>query len=146
VRHKVKAHPNWYSESSCLRLIEFRQSAIVGKAEAGSAGEQPARNNQLETHRHDEQGGDGQTVAPATASLHRIDRFPNASENSCFVYLRLQLYKLFLERDWRTIAQRRVQALAVVDRFDEVTNASAGFAKIVVLRAINLLVLEGFHK
>ena len=54
----------------------------VGEAEAGSAGEQPARNNQPETHREDERGSGGQSVAPAQAAVSSLDRFPNASENS----------------------------------------------------------------
>jgi len=57
--------------------MALAQSAAVGEAEAGSAGEQPARNNQLETHHHDERGR-GRRVAPSSLSAHLIDEFPDA--------------------------------------------------------------------
>ncbi len=52
--------------------------ALAGEAEAGHAGEQPARNSQLETHPDDEPGHD-----PAGSCLRRMDRFPHAFVNSC---------------------------------------------------------------
>jgi len=78
VRQKVKTHQHRVEKSSCLRLIVLPQSAAVGEAEAASAGEQPARNSQLETHRHDERGAAVTAVAPTPRSAHRIDRFPYA--------------------------------------------------------------------
>jgi len=78
VRQKVKIHQHQVENSPCLRPIVLSQSAAVGEAEAGSAGEQPARNSQLETHRDDEPGAAVTAVAPTPRTLHRIDRFPYA--------------------------------------------------------------------
>src|SRR5262252_10435887 len=86
MRHPVKPPQHRGEKSSCLRLIVATESAAVGEAEAGSAGEQPARNSQPETHRFDEPGAIARPVAPNTLTLHRFDRFPYASENSFFRY------------------------------------------------------------
>jgi hypothetical protein len=59
----------------------FAQSATVDEAEAGAAGEQPARNSQLETPQDDGRGRGGK-VAPFHLVAHRIDRFPDALKNS----------------------------------------------------------------
>src|SRR5215470_18834952 len=88
LRHRVKAQPHRVEKNSCLRLIVSSQSAAVGEAEAGSGGDQPARNSQPGTHQDDELGSDwcnGWPVAPSTSKAHRIERFPYASENSCLV-------------------------------------------------------------
>jgi len=81
MRHPVKPPQHRGEKSSCLRLIVATQSAAVGEAEAGSAGEQPARNSQPGTHRDDELGSDwhhAKPVAPLTLRAHRIERFPYA--------------------------------------------------------------------
>src|SRR5262252_435349 len=81
MRHPVKPPEHRGEKSSCLRLIVATQSAAVGEAEAGSAGEQPARNSQPGTHRDDELGSDwhhAKPVAPLTLRAHRIERFPYA--------------------------------------------------------------------
>ena len=83
MRQKVKTLVHRVEKSSCLRLTALPQSAAVGEAEAGNAGEQPARNNQLETHHHDERGR-GRKVAPSRstdhslAGAHQIDEAPDA--------------------------------------------------------------------
>ena len=56
---------------------------MVGEAETGNAGEQPARNNQPETHQVDERGrGHGAAPSQATGYLRtsyaRLDRSPYA--------------------------------------------------------------------
>ena len=60
--------------------------APAGEAEAGSAGEQPAKESQLETHRDDEAGAVvncGEAAAPGKdPAAFSSDRFPHASENS----------------------------------------------------------------
>ena len=69
--------------SYCLRQIVYSQSVVVGEAEAGNAGEQPARNNQPETHQQDERGR-GQKVAPfrsiarPLSVAHLVDEAPDA--------------------------------------------------------------------
>src|SRR5215470_151924 len=86
LRHRVKAQPHRVEKSSCLRLIVASESAAVGEAEAGSGGDQPARNSQPGTHQDDEIGSDWckrWSVAPSSSKAHRIERFPYASENSC---------------------------------------------------------------
>jgi len=107
VRQKVKTHQYWVEKSSCLRLIVLSKSAAVGEAEAGSAGEQPARNSQLETRRDDELGAAVASVAPAPQTLHRIDRFPYASENSFFGLVQLS----------SASEPSRTQPLHRIDRF-----------------------------
>src|SRR5262249_4643964 len=69
--------PHRLEKSSCLRLIVASESAGVGEAEAGSAGERPSRKSQPGTHQDDELGSDwsnGWSVAPSTSKAHRIER------------------------------------------------------------------------
>jgi hypothetical protein len=73
--------------NACLhRHSHICKVFLVGEAEAGSVGEQPARNNQPESHQVDGRGR-GRGIAPFQLSgrihLERLDRPPNASENSC---------------------------------------------------------------
>ena len=83
VRQKVQLHQHRVEKSDCLRLISCSQSIAVGEAEAGNAGEQPARNNQLETHHQDERGR-GRRVAPfhsigrSISAAHLLDEAPDA--------------------------------------------------------------------
>jgi hypothetical protein len=92
MRQKVKGHQHRVEKSSCLRPIVVSQSAAVSEAEAGSAGEQPARNSQLETHGDDWRRGRRMLVS---LPLHQPSpphyEFPNASENSCFRYAPSQM-------------------------------------------------------
>ncbi|MGH9762743.1 MAG: hypothetical protein ACREDR_32850, partial [Blastocatellia bacterium] len=77
--HEVKTQAHRVENSSCHRLIVPSQSAAIGEAEAGSAGEQPARNNRSETHRHDEQGAAASVVAPSPLISCILDQSKRAS-------------------------------------------------------------------
>src|ERR1700757_3027436 len=94
--------------------------------------------------------GSGDEAAPAFAIRHRIDRFPHAWKNSCTRLPRSGLLilhrQLSLELGGRYIAESRVQALLVVDSFDEREDGGARFGQVAVLVAQNLLVLQRFHE
>ena len=142
VRHVVKSLFPRRQKRCCHRLILSPQSAAVGEAEAGSAGEQPARNSQLETHRLDEPGAAVHPVAPNPLILDRVDRFPYASENSSF-------RSRFSDRrssrpfklDWGAIAKRRVQPFAIVDRLDETPYSFSCLRQVSILRSVHLFIL-----
>src|ERR1035437_2371027 len=82
---------------------------------------------------------------------HRMDRFPHASENSYGLlrqnrhqrwWRRLQTFEL----GGRTIAQRRMQPLLVVDLLQKLADASPGFGQVAILAAIDFLALQRFHE
>jgi hypothetical protein len=75
----------------------------------------PPRNSSLETHPDDER-----RRWPQSWRLHRMERFPDASENSYSQMPRSGLLALRFELCRSHIAQRRVQALQVVHFVDEV--------------------------
>src|SRR5580698_6797243 len=103
----------------------------------------PPRNSLLETHPHDEWGRKLQSER-----LHRMERFPYASKNSYGKSPRsgILFLELGFERHRSQVAQRRVQALAVVHLVDEVRQAGADFVPVAIPVQIHLLALQRFHK
>src|SRR6266498_2990999 len=75
LRQSVKLHFAVRCRSIVGRLM-FGSIAPAGEAEAGSAGEQPARNNQLETHRADEAGAVAARPLRCFSCHHRTIDFP----------------------------------------------------------------------
>jgi hypothetical protein len=51
-----------------------------------------------------------------------------------------------LELQWGTITKRRMQALAVVDFVQELSNRSSCIFQAAIFRALNFLVFESFHE
>jgi hypothetical protein len=45
-----------------MARLKFASMALAGEADAGAAGEQPARTTQMETHPRDERGRDRKIV------------------------------------------------------------------------------------
>ena len=93
---------------ACIGIRHICKVFVVGEAEAGSVGEQPARNNQLESHQVDGRGR-GRGIAPFQLSgriyFERLDRRPNASENSCSRLRYFSNRKTAFEFSRRDIAQ-----------------------------------------
>jgi hypothetical protein len=77
----------------------------------------PPRNSRLETHPDDERGRWLQGWR-----LHRMERFPDALENSSSNAPRSGLLVSAFELGGRQIAERRVQPLLVVDLFEELAD------------------------
>ena len=99
----------------------------------------PPRNSQLETHRDDEAGGGGKAV-PGPIESHRIERFPDAWENS---YRKLPRSGLLVlrgevgfELGRRQVAERRVKPFLVVDLFQKLADRRAGLGQIAVFVAV----------
>src|SRR5260370_24064921 len=86
----------------------------------------PPRNTQRETHPDDERGR-----WPQGGRLHRMERFPDASENS---YRKLPrsgiLVVLRFELGRRQVAERRVQPFLVVDFLQELGDASTRLGQV----------------
>src|ERR1700733_538014 len=79
--------------------------------------------------------------------LHRIDRFPHASKNSCSSFPHgWQGSQAAFEFQRRTIAQRRMQTLLVVDFFQKLLDQSPGFLEVAVFGAVDFLVFESLHE
>jgi hypothetical protein len=77
----------------------------------------PPRNSQPETHPDDERGR-----WPRSRRLHRMERFPDALENSSSNAPRSGLLVIAFELGGRQIAERRMQPLLVVDLFEELAD------------------------
>ena len=100
------------------------------------------RNNQPETHPDDER-----RRRPLGRRLHRMERFPDAWENSSKKPPRSGiLFVLRFEFRWRQIAKRGVKPLFVIDLFEKLSDTGSGFTQVAVLVAMDLLVLQRFHK
>src|SRR5262245_27094533 len=96
----------------------------------------PPRNNQLETHPDDERGR-----WPPGQRLRRMDRFPDALENSSKKLPQSGiLFVSGFEFRRRQVAEGGVKAFLVVDLFKKLRDAGTGLAQVAILVAINLLV------
>ena len=100
-----------------------------------------ARNSQPETH-----PDDGGGRVPVWARPHRMERFPDAWENSSRNLPRSGI--LFIPRRevrfefcGRQIAERGVKPLLVVDLFEELADRCAGLGQIAILVAVDLFLL-----
>src|SRR5215210_6633541 len=81
----------------------------------------PPRNSQPETHPDDER-----RRRPAGRRLHRMERFPDAWENSLRKPPRSGiLFVLRFEFRWRQIAKRGVKPLLVVDFFEKLRDTGS---------------------
>src|SRR5438128_2571750 len=112
------------------RLVKRRRALLESNS---------PRNNQLETHRVEKRGWDHGFVR---ANPPRLDRFPDASKNSCARLSQFGFHQLALEFRWRHITQSRVQPLLVVHLFQEVTDTAAGFALVAVIGAVDFIVFQ----
>ena len=106
----------------------------------------PPRNSQSETHPDDERGR-----RPCGWRLHRMDRFPDASENSSRKLPRSGILVVLrgevgFELRRQHVAERRVQALLVVDLLQEVMDRGARLGQVPVFVAMDLFLLQGFHE
>src|SRR5258708_1580628 len=99
------------------------------------------RNNQPETHPDDERGR-----WPQGWRLHRMERFPNASENSYRKLPGSGILVVSLELGGRQIAESRMGPLLVVDLLQELADQSARLHQVPVFVAMYLFVLECFHE
>jgi len=79
----------------------------------------PPRNSQPETHPDDER-----RRWPQGWRLYRMERFPDASENS---YRKLPRRGILFKPGGRHVAERGVQPFLVVDLFQELADESASF-------------------
>src|SRR5438105_2128738 len=103
----------------------------------------PPRNSSLETHPDDERGRWPSGLAPPSA-----ERFPDALRNS-YRKLRRSRFLAFgvgFKSSRGQVAQRRVQAFAVVHFFDKVRDRSLGFFAVAIGFHINLLAFQRFHE
>src|SRR5437764_8741491 len=104
----------------------------------------PPRNSQPETHPDDERG------RRSSWRPHRMDRFPNAYENSCRKTPRSGLLLLCreigFELRWRHIAEPGVEPLFVVNFLQELADQQMRLRQIAVFAAKNFFVLERLHK
>ena len=91
----------------------------------------PPRNSQPETHPDDERGRWPQ----GWRLLHRMERFPDAWENSYSKLSRSGILLICFEPGGRQVAESRVQPFLVVDLFQELADGGASMGQIAIFVA-----------
>ena len=81
---------------SSRRLVKRRRALLESN---------PPRNSQLETHRVERRGRDHGCARAGQSKAARLDRFPNALENSCLRLSHFQFQETTFELRRRHIAQ-----------------------------------------
>ena len=119
-----------------MALVFGCSMVLAGEADAGHAGEHPARTSQPDTPPDDERG----TIQLGRAFV-AMDRFPHAFVNSCSPLHRRRRWLQAFKLGGRTVLQGRVQTLLVVDVLQEGADAGAGIFQVLVLAAIDFLTL-----
>ena len=99
------------------------------------------RNSQPGTHPDDKR-----RRWPRSQRLHRMERFPDALENSSSNAPRSGLLVMAFELGGRQIAERGMQPLLVIDLFEELADRSTCFSQVPVFVAMDFVVLQRFHE
>src|SRR5450631_3476830 len=117
---------------------------LAEEAEAGTAGEQPAKEYSAETHRDDE--GSGRSGRPPGVRYYigTID-FPMPwKTQSCGRQRRCP--EQVLKRLRRTVAQCRMEPFTVVILFQELLHVGFQIRLVAILPGMDFLLFEGLHK